>query len=148
MNRKKISLPNKPNYKSLTKQECIPVGCVPSATVTVCLGGLFWLGGGVFVQGCVCLARGCLPGGVSARRVCVCVCRGCVCPGGVSARRGVHLPSVDRILGTRLEKHYLSTTSFVDGNKPNYKSLKELKHKLHKLRPKVSKRYHTITHHY
>ena len=32
--------------KNVKKQECIPVGCVPSAAVAVCLGG------------------GCLPGGV------------------------------------------------------------------------------------
>ena len=34
------------------------------------------------------------------------------CQGGVSGRH----PPVDRILETRLRKHYLSATSFADGN--------------------------------
>ena len=50
-------------YLRYQKQECIPVGCVPSAEVT-------------FERGC--LPRGC----VSAQGV-------CVCPGGVSAGGGV-----------------------------------------------------------
>ena len=37
--------------------------------------------------------------------------------GGVSAQ--VH-PPVDRILDTRLWKHYLSATSFADGNNDNF----------------------------
>ena len=43
------------------KQECIPVGCVPSAAVAVC-----WVGGGVCLGGSV---KGgvCPGGGVSAR---------------------------------------------------------------------------------
>ena len=49
------------------------------------------LGGGVCSEGV------CLPGGV--------------CPGGVW-----QTTPMDRILDTRLWKHYLSTTSFVDGN--------------------------------
>ena len=48
------------------KQECIPVGCVPSAAVTVSLGGVSTPGG--------------LPRGVSAP--------GVVCSGGVVCSRG------------------------------------------------------------
>ena len=49
------------------KQECIPVGCVPSAAVTagggvVCRGGVS--AQGVSARGWVS-ARGCLPGGIS-----------------------------------------------------------------------------------
>ena len=58
------------------KQECIPVGCVPPAAVTVCRGGC--LPGGGSAQGGVCPEGGCLPGG-------------CLPMGG-----GVHLPPVDR----------------------------------------------------
>ena len=72
------------------KQECIPVGCVPSAAVAICWGG------------------GCLPGGVSAQRGCLPrggVCPGVCLPGGVSAQgagvsAGVCLadtPPVDRM---------------------------------------------------
>ena len=89
--------------------------CLPGKGV--CLGGVY-LGG-------------CLPRGVSAWRD---VCPGGVCLGEVSAwgclpgglPRGC-LPvfpgrvytssSVDKIVDTRLWKHYLSTTSFADGNK-------------------------------
>ena len=46
-------------------QECIPVGCVPSAAVAVWRGG----GGGVSAQGRVCPGVGCLPGG------CIPACR-------------------------------------------------------------------------
>ena len=70
-------------------QECIPVGCIPSAAVAICWGG--GGGGGWW----------CLPAG--------------------------------RFLDTRLWKHYLSATSFADGNdstshqisswNPNYRSL-------------------------
>ena len=59
------------------QQECIPVGCVPSAAVAVCWGrGVSAWGGGV------CLV-GCLPRGVSAWRG---VSGGGVCPEGVSGR--------------------------------------------------------------
>ena len=55
------------------KQECIPVGCVPSAAVAV--------------SG-VCVPRGCLPVGGGL-------------PGGVSdIGGGVHLPPVDRMTDT------------------------------------------------
>ena len=71
--------------KTQQKQECIPVGCVPSTAVAV---GWVCLGGGV-----------CLPKAV-------CVCLGGVSALGVSAwgclPEGVHLPPVDRILDTRL----------------------------------------------
>ena len=49
----KFKIKQKPGQEikwvSMNKQECIPVGCVPSAAVAVCLGG--------------CLPRGCLPRG-------------------------------------------------------------------------------------
>ena len=62
----------------MSQQECIPVGCVPSAAVVV------FLVGGVRPAGCL---GGCLPGGS--------VCLGGVYPGvvylGVSSQgRGVH----------------------------------------------------------
>ena len=72
------------------KQECIPVGCVPSASVAIsgCREG------GASAQG-VC-QRGCLPwgcpGGASALGVSRWVCvggggvHGCVCPGGCLPR--------------------------------------------------------------
>ena len=86
------------------KQDCIPVGCVPSAAVaiseeevcprrSVCPGG-----GGLLRRGDVCL-RGCLPGGVCLRervsarpgylpkRGGVCP-RGAVYPGGGVCPRG------------------------------------------------------------
>ena len=79
-------------YEIVIKQECIPVGCVPSAAVTVSGGGVVCLGGvclGVSTQG-VCLPRRegeevYQVGGVSAQRGCmprdVCLGRG-VCVGG------------------------------------------------------------------
>ena len=79
--------------KMVTKKEYIPVGCVPSAAVAVCWG---------------CLPVGCLPRGVSAQ--------------GVSDWGGVYpsacwdTPPMDKILDTRLWKHYLSATSFADSN--------------------------------
>ena len=79
-------------------QECIPVGCIPSAAVTV------WGGGG-----CLAIGGGCLPGqGVSGRG------------GGVSAQGGVcpgvyTPPPVDR---QNLWKHNLSATTVADGNWP------------------------------
>ena len=59
------------------KQECIPVGCVPSAAVAVCRRCLRGevSAGGVCPEG-VSAQRGCLPRGG------VCPAGG-VCPGGV-----------------------------------------------------------------
>ena len=89
--------------------------------------------GGVCPGGVVCLSArrgvcpgGCLPGGVCPGGMCVsakegCLPRGCVCLGGclsVCPWEGAHLPPVDRILETHLWKHYLSATSFADGNEP------------------------------
>ena len=99
------------NFKS--KQECIPVGCIPSAAVVISLGGS--APGGLSAPGGVCLLWGvsvlgvCVcSGGVSAPEgwcllcgVGVCVCsRGCLLPGGrvsawgVSAPEGVWYPSM------------------------------------------------------
>ena len=63
-----------------TKQECIPVGCVPSSAVAVSRGG-----GGVVCSREGCLLRGgcLLPGG--------CLLLGVSAPGG-SAPRGVSAP--------------------------------------------------------
>ena len=52
------------------KQECIPLGCIPSTAVAIsgvglprgCLPGVGCLPGGVCLG--ECLPRGCLPGGV------------------------------------------------------------------------------------
>ena len=45
-------------------QECIPVGCVPSATVAVvCGGGGAWSGGGVLLPGGPALGGACSGGG-------------------------------------------------------------------------------------
>ena len=100
------------------KQECIPVGFIPSATVAVL--GVVCLSRGVSAQGMSaqgglhregCLSRGCLPRGCLSRGLCVCLSRGvcvcsegvylsvqrrvCVCPGGVyaSMQWGRHPPT-------------------------------------------------------
>ena len=73
-------------YQHISKQECIPVGCVPSASVAV--GG----GGGCLKGVCPggCLNRGGLPGGVSAQGWGVsawgCVCIPACTGQGVSAQ--------------------------------------------------------------
>ena len=60
-------MPNlKPKEKNF-EQECIPVGCVPSAAVVVSGGGVSAKGG--YLPGGVSLG-GCLPRGVSAGGVC------------------------------------------------------------------------------
>ena len=65
----------------LTKQECIPVGCVPSPAEAICWGGglptggcqpggrVSTRGGGICLEGGVSPGGGCLPerGGVSAQ---------------------------------------------------------------------------------
>ena len=63
-------------YEIVIKQECIPVGCVPSAAVAVSGGGVVCLGG--------CLPGGVYPRGVSAKEG----GRGGLPSGGVSAQRG------------------------------------------------------------
>ena len=71
-------------------------------------------GEGVSARGCLPKGDVCIcPGGVSAQGVCL--------PRGVSvclSMGGVNLPPVGRILETHLWKHYLSATSFADGNEP------------------------------
>ena len=112
------------------EQECIPVGCVPSTAVAA----RGWLPRrGVSDQG-VSTRGGCLPSGVSAEGmsaqgvypssehvlgklgVCIPACTGQV---GVSACWDTH-PPVDRILDTRLWKHYLSATMLRTVMKRNY----------------------------
>ena len=76
------------------KQECIPVGCIPPASVAVlgvaCLRGC--LPRGVSAWGCLPRGAGCLPrgGGVCLegclpREGGVCLGEGCLPRGGVSA---------------------------------------------------------------
>ena len=87
------------------KQECIPVGCVPSAAVAVsrgegvsALGGGCLLGGGVCSRGCLLLGGVCSRGWVCSGEVSApgegllpygCVCSGGVCSWEVSTPRGV-----------------------------------------------------------
>ena len=67
-------VPKSANINGNIQQECIPVGCVPSAAVAVCSGG------GVSAQGDV-FPGGCLPRrGVSAQEGGL--PSGGVCPGG------------------------------------------------------------------
>ena len=84
-------------------QECIPVGCLPSAAVAVSggWGGVVRLGGGCWPRGClpggVCpggLPGGCLPRGVSVQGGCL--------PRGWLPRGGGN---------RRLWKHYLAATT-------------------------------------
>ena len=74
---------------NIKKQECIPVGCVPSAAVAVSRGG------GLFRGGCGCVSA---PwGGVCSRGVSsggcllpgVCLLLGVSAPGGVCSQGGV-----------------------------------------------------------
>ena len=78
---------------SYYKQECIPVGCVPSAAVAVSRGGGIWsrrdvpgLGGRCTWSrgGCTCWGDVPGPGG--------CTCQGVYLLGGVPGHRGVYLP--------------------------------------------------------
>ena len=63
------------------KQECIPLGCVPSAAIAVCWAGCL-PGGRVSARG--------VPRGVSAQRVST---QGGVCPGGSApVHAGIHPP--------------------------------------------------------
>ena len=64
----------------LVRQECIPVGCVPSAAAAICRGG-----------GCVCFPGGLCFQGVLPRGD-VCASRGC----GIPACTEADTPPVDR----------------------------------------------------
>ena len=66
---------------------------------------------GMYAQGDVC-PRGCMPRGMYAQGVCVRV-------QGRGLPRGEYTP-MDRILDTRLWKHYLSTTTVADGNEIHF----------------------------
>ena len=69
------------------EQECIPVGCVPSAAVAVWGGGVVCLLGGVCFFGGVCLLGGCLLlGGVPASW-------GCLLLGGGVCFLGAGIPA-------------------------------------------------------
>ena len=77
-NERKSNLPDQVTYNY--KQEYIPLGCVPSAAVAVCPGGL--LGRGALPRGVS--AQGCLPGGVSAQGVSVSSVKILPCPNYVA----------------------------------------------------------------
>ena len=88
------------NLSELTcKQECIPVGCVPSAAVAVSRGGGGTWSGGVPGLGGLYLPGGgglpglgvYLPGGCTWSWGVYLVRRGCTCPGGYLARGEVYL---------------------------------------------------------
>ena len=95
---------------SRKQEECIPVGCVPPA----CWPYPVVLGKGGVYPGGVCL-EGCLPGRCLPRWG---VCLGGVCRGGgVCPKEYRNTPPVDKILDTRLWKHYLPATTVAGGNK-------------------------------
>ena len=76
-------------WKYFNLQECIPVGCIPSATVAI-LGGLL-LGGGSALGGC--LLWGCLLWGGA--------CFGDACSWGVVSQHALRqTPPVDRMTDT------------------------------------------------
>ena len=87
-----------------TKQECIPVGCVPPAAAAVCWGVSAQEGG-------VCLGVGACPGGVFGQEVST-FCLGVYTPPGRHPL-GTHPPCGQT--DTR-EKHHLSSTTVADGN--------------------------------
>ena len=100
-------------------QECIPVGCVPPAhwPHLVVRGVVCMLEGGMHARGGVCM-----PGEAHSCPEAVCMPRGWgvhtrwrAC-WGVGAVWDTH-PPMDRILDTRLWKHYLPTTAVAGGNK-------------------------------
>ena len=70
------------------KQECTPVGCIPSAAVAVSGGGGLVVCPGGVCLGDVCL-RGVCPEGCLPRGVCL---GGCLHREEVFAQGGVHLP--------------------------------------------------------
>ena len=87
----KINLPKSNIHYHLLQQECIPVGCVPSAAAAVC-----WVPGRVvyLVRGVVYLVLGGVPGpggGVPGPGGGCTWSRGCTGPGGVPGPRGVYL---------------------------------------------------------
>ena len=131
----RVAAPVTLKYKRFSKQECIPVGCVPAArrpyagvcfpgevcSVGCLVGGRVSAPGGSAPRRGVCLLQGgvwsrggCLLGGVSAPRGGSVCSRGVSAPGGgVSqhALRQTPSPPVDRILDTHLWKYYLGPTS-------------------------------------
>ena len=111
--------------EALTEQECIPVGCVPSAAVAVrwvgCLPG--WVSAqGVSARGGVCLG-GCLPRGV---------CLVCLGGGGVglpSLSRGVsgrHPPGQNSWHTLVKTLPFRNATSFADGNNRKFITLLDI----------------------
>ena len=118
------------------EQECIPVGCVPFATVAIChlarVCAWAWVPVGVSMGVCVWPKRGVhrgvsglgvCPGSVSGQGVSggVCVwpggCAGGCLAKGVSALRGVHLSAWrDR----HLRKHNLAAITVADGKNQNH----------------------------
>ena len=58
-------------HERIAEQECIPVGCVPSATVAVCPGGGVFPGAGDVCPGGVCLPGECTPPPRGQTDICV-----------------------------------------------------------------------------
>ena len=107
-------------YELIWKQECIPVGCVPSAAVTV--GGGVCFPGGVLSDRAVCFLGvyflgegvcfpGVLSGGCASRAGGGCLPLGYVYTSMHWGRHTTPPPHVDRILETRLWKYYPVATS-------------------------------------
>ena len=98
----------------MTEQECIPVGCVPSAAAAVPEGVGGVLPGGVCASWGVCASQGgvipagVLPLGYASRGVCF--------PGGVCASRGGHMFLGGMPPGG--SQHALSQTPPVDRHTP------------------------------
>ena len=87
------------NNKYITQQECIPVGCVPSAAAAISWGRGVLPGGVCFSGGLCFLGRGCvsqggvLPGGCASEGYVL--PRGCAPWGGGCASQGGVLPRGD-----------------------------------------------------
>ena len=84
---KKNPIKSNSNMGKFLKQECIPVGCVPSAAVAVSRGRVSAPGGGCLLGGGSVSVHGGRGGcGVCSRGVCS---RGCLLLGGVYSQGGV-----------------------------------------------------------
>ena len=119
------------------QQECIPVGCVPSTAVAISPATHTPYHAPLHTHHLPCTppamhtpCHACLPAThvsqphmppchaclptTHAPLPCMSPCHKCLT--AIQAPHHAHPPLVDRILDTRLWKHYLSATSFADGN--------------------------------